>query len=192
MAVQEPTDGELLRAYATGDENAFARLYDRHDRACFGFIRRLVGSADEAIAEDLHQDTWVAVSRSAESFDDRKARFVTWLFTIARNKVMDHFRAQKVSSVWESVDADLDCVADQSAGPMERVMTKQLAEAFVKAVEGLPLTQRETFLLFTEGEMTIEEVGAATGVGQETAKSRLRYARDTLRKLLSGWGVAHA
>ena len=192
MAVGEPTDGDLLRAYACGDEDAFARLYDRHDRACFGFIRRLIGSEDEAVAEDIHQNAWVAVSRNAASFDEQRSKFVTWLFTIARNKVMDHFRAEKVSSVWQVADAEIEHVADQGAGPLERAMTKQLAEALVKAVEGLPLTQREAFLLFTEGDLSIEEVGLATGVGQETAKSRLRYARETIRKLLSSWGVAHA
>lgn len=192
MSEAEATDDELLQAYAAGDDAAFAQLYDRHDRKCFAFIRRLVGSGNEAAAEDLHQETWVAVSRSGRSFDAGRSRFATWLFTIARNKVMDHFRAEKVSAVWHVSEECLELVADHAAGPLERAMTKQLAEAVLRAVEGLPLAQREAFLLFTDGEMSIEEVGQATGVGLETAKSRLRYAREGIRKLLVGWGVAHA
>src|SRR5262245_11996030 len=88
-------DAELLRAHGAGDPHAFARLYDRYDRACFQYIRRQLGVAHADAAEDLHQETWIAVSRNAAGFDPAKASFAAWLFTIARNKVFDHFRRQK-------------------------------------------------------------------------------------------------
>src|SRR5690348_18171816 len=91
----EPTDdAALLSAHLEGDAQAFARLYDRYDRPCFAFIKRLVGNADAA--EDLHQETWLAISRNAATFDPAKAGFKAWLFTVARRKVFDHFRRQKV------------------------------------------------------------------------------------------------
>jgi len=187
------SDGDLLRAYCAGDDDAFSLLYDRHDRSCFAFIRRLLGASGEAIAEDLHQETWVAVSRGAASFDPSRSKFTTWLFTIARNKVMDHFRAEKVSSVWSTVHvSEIEHLPDSSDGPLEQAMTKQLAIAVVRAVESLPLSQREAFLLFADGEMSIEELARATGVGAETAKSRLRYAREGIRKALACCGVRYA
>src|SRR5580700_4230123 len=94
----DPTgDADLLRAHLAGDPQAFARLYDRYDRPCFLFIRRLLGPAHADAAEDLHQDTWIAVSNNAATFDPAKAGFPAWLFTIARHKVWDHFRRQKVT-----------------------------------------------------------------------------------------------
>ena len=68
-------DADLLRAHSAGDAHAFARLYDRYDRPCFQFIRRTLGSAHADAAEDLHQETWLAVSNNAAAFDARKASF---------------------------------------------------------------------------------------------------------------------
>jgi len=186
------SDGDLLVSYTRGDEAAFASLYDRHDRKCYGFIRRLMVQSSDGVAEDVHQETWIAVAKGAASFDARRSQFVTWLFTIARNRVIDHLRAEKVSSIWTGGDADgIEDVADEAAGPLEQAMSRQFASAVVRAVEGLPFVQREAFLLFTEGEMSLEAIAKATGVGQETTKSRLRYARDGMRKHMAGWGVEH-
>src|SRR5581483_1540500 len=64
-----PDDVDLLVAHAAGDAEAFARLYDRYDRSCFLFIRRILGAAHADAAEDLHQETWIAISNSAAAFD---------------------------------------------------------------------------------------------------------------------------
>ncbi|HEX2559866.1 RNA polymerase sigma factor, partial [Phenylobacterium sp.] len=77
-------DADLLRAHSVGDPHAFARLYDRYDAASFRFVRRLLGTAHREAAEDLHQETWMAVSNNAAAFDPAKASFAAWLFTIAR------------------------------------------------------------------------------------------------------------
>jgi len=62
-------DADLLRAHVAGHPHAFARLYDRYDRPCFLFIRRTLGGAHADAAEDLHQETWISISKSAASFD---------------------------------------------------------------------------------------------------------------------------
>src|SRR3982074_1687819 len=90
-------DADLLAAHGAGDSHAFARLYDRYDRPCFQFIRRLLGAAHGDAAEDLHQETWIAISKNAAAFAPAKASFPAWLFTIARRKTFDHFRRQKVA-----------------------------------------------------------------------------------------------
>src|SRR5690242_8764276 len=97
MEADSADDAQLLRAHAGGDAHAFARLYDRYDRPCFQFIRRTLGAAHAEAAEDLHQETWMAVARNAASFDPAKSSFRGWLYTVARNKVWDHFRRQKVA-----------------------------------------------------------------------------------------------
>jgi RNA polymerase sigma-70 factor (ECF subfamily) len=178
-------DADLLRAHAAGDAQAFARLYDRYDRPCFRFIRRMLGSAHADAAEDLHQETWIAVSRSAGDFDARKGGVAAWLFTIARNKVFDHLRRQKVAVLAPANDDAALLTPDAGPSPLEAVEARQLAERLVAAVEALPLEQRGAFVLFADAGLSLEEVARVTGVGVETAKSRLRYAREKLRQVLA-------
>ena len=193
-----PGDPELLRRYLAGDKAAFERLYDDHDRRCFDFIRRMLATADEATVEDLHQEVWIAVARQAASFDERKARFVTWLFTVARNKVMDHFRGSQgvvrlAGDLGEHAETSLDNLADAlEVDPEHVVHTRQLAAALLHEVQALPFAQRETFVLFAHQQLSLEEVAQITHVGLETAKSRLRYARRTLRARLAPWRAEHA
>ncbi len=193
-----PGDPELLQRYLAGDAAAFERLYDTHERRCFDFIRRMLASADEATAEDLHQEVWIAVARQAATFDERKARFVTWLFTVARNKVMDHFRTRTgvvrlAGDIGDPAEAAQDEMPDgPHINPESVAQNRELAAALLREVQALPFLQRETFVLFAQHELSLEEVARITRVGLETAKSRLRYARQTLRARLAIWRTEHA
>lgn len=188
-------DADLLRAHAAGDPHAFARLYDRYDRACFHLIRRLLGAAHADAAEDLHQETWIAVSKTAAGFDPDRASFAAWLFTIARNKTFDHFRRQKVAVLGSAAEPASGeaamMVPDPGQTPLEQVQSRQRAEQIVAAVEALPIEQRGVFVMFAEGGLSLEEIARATGVAVETVKSRLRYARGKLRQSLAGERSAH-
>ncbi|MGE5339710.1 MAG: sigma-70 family RNA polymerase sigma factor [Gemmatimonadota bacterium] len=184
-----------MLAYGAGDAAAFARLFDRHERPVYRFLLRSLGG-DAARAQDLLQEVWLAVIRNATSYEPR-ARFTTWLYGIARTRLIDHWRAQR-SDV--SLDAANDPQADDAGEPLvERVagvrtqepevlaMSRAQALAFVAAVEALPDAQREVLLLHLEGELTLDEIAQLTGVGMETAKSRLRYALAKLRVALEQW-----
>jgi RNA polymerase sigma factor (sigma-70 family) len=184
-------DADLLRAHCAGDAQAFARLYDRYDRPCFQFIRRTLGSAHADAAEDLHQETWMAVSKSASAYDPRKASFPAWLFTIARHKVWDHFRRQRVTVLASARDDAAMMIPDAGPTPLEQVESRELAQKLVAAVEALPLEQRGAFVMFAHAGLSLEEIAHATGVAVETAKSRLRYARATLRRVLAEERPAH-
>jgi RNA polymerase sigma-70 factor (ECF subfamily) len=184
-------DAALLRAHGAGDPQAFARLYDRYDRPCFQFIRRMLGPAHADAAEDLHQETWMAIAKSAAAFDPGKASFRAWLFTIARHKVWDHFRRQKVAHLASARDDEAMMVADPGPTPLEQVENRELAQRLVSAVEALPLEQRGAFVMFAHAGLSLEEIAQATGVAVETAKSRLRYARARLRLALAGERTAH-
>lgn len=178
-------DADLLRAHGAGDPHAFARLYDRYDRACFHLIRRLLGGAHADAAEDLCQETWIAVSKNGASFDPAKASFAAWLFTIARNKVFDHFRRQRVAVLGTGPDEAAAMVPDPGPSPLEQVQSRERADEIVAAVEALPLEQRGVFVMFADGGLSLEEIAQVTGVAVETAKSRLRYARAKLRQSLA-------
>jgi len=180
-----------MAAYQGGDARSFALLFERYERPVFRFLRRSLG--DAAAADDLLQEVWLAVVRSAPGYVPR-AKFTTWLFTIARSKLIDHWRS---ATPMVSLDAEaandseatlLDGIAAApSVQPEVQVMSRAQARAFVAAVEALSPVQREAFLLHAEGDMTVEEVAQATGVGFETAKSRLRYAFGRLRAAMEVW-----
>ena len=197
------SDEFLMHAFAGGDAAAFTRLYDRHERATWRFIRHRLGAQHEGAADDVLQETWISVARAAPRYV-ATARFTTWLFTVARNRVIDHLRAQVNAML--SIDALLPgmaagnddgngegerwadrVMADVADGPLARIESRQQAEAFLEALAQLPEPQREAFVLQAEGGLSVAEVASATGVGAETAKTRLRYAKARLRTLLVGW-----
>lgn len=174
--------------------NAFEQLYERHETGLFRFVFRSV--QNQAVADDLVQELWFAVARSAASYEPT-AKFKTWLFTMARNRVIDHVRTAKNHT---SIDAEndegesmfSDLAADSRLGPLRQVSSREQAKALLDAIEQLPDDQREAFLLQAEGDMSVEDIAAATGVSFETAKSRLRYARSKLKTLLADFAEASA
>ncbi len=200
VAPAADSDEFLMQAFAGGDAAAFSRLYDRHEKATWRFIRQRLGAQHEGAADDVLQETWISVAKAAPRWVPT-ARFTTWLFTVARSRVIDHLRAQ--ANAMLSIDAPLAgaaadgeddgerwadrVAADAADGPLARIESRQQAEAFLAALAQLPEAQREAFVLQAEGGLSIDEVASATGVGAETAKTRLRYAKAKLRTLLSGW-----
>ena len=188
------SDEALLAAYAAGDAAAFTRLYDRHERPVFRYFLRQ-GQA-VAQAEDLLQETFLAVIRGAPRFTP-SARFTTWLYTIARNKLIDQWRASgRVESLDDAAndpeDAQDESALDrlpaaESTQPEVDASSREYARAFLGAVEALPAAQRDAFLMHAEGELSLDEIAAVASVGVETVKSRLRYAMRRLRVACATW-----
>ncbi|MBN8463740.1 MAG: RNA polymerase sigma factor [Dechloromonas sp.] len=183
------TDEQLMLAYGDGSVEAFEILYGRWRRPVYRFLVRQCASA--GIADELYQDVWLRVVNARRRYTV-VARFSTWLFRIAHNRLIDHWRAESRKPVAEMPVADdcetgpLDKVAAPDELQPERLMErKDLAALVAGAVESLPDAQREAFLLHEEGGLTIDEIAALTGVGRETAKSRLRYAMIRLRAQLT-------
>ena len=85
-----------------------------------------------------------------------------------------------------------DLAAESRLGPMRQVSSREQAKALLDAIDQLPEDQREAFLLQAEGDMSVEEIAAAIGVTFETAKSRLRYARNKLKTLLADFAEVSA
>jgi RNA polymerase sigma-70 factor (ECF subfamily) len=174
-------DAALMLAYAAGDAGAFDRLYDRHRVGLYRFVRRQL--RDDGAVDEIFQDVWMRVIDNRDRYEPR-ARFVTWLYTIAHNRIVDHFRASGRADLVPMEDADgepLDLVDPLATLPDDALERKALAGRLLAALEALPPAQREAFVLQQEGELSVEEIAAVTGVNRETAKSRLRYAMAKLR-----------
>lgn len=181
-------DEELMQAYARGDMAAFVTLHDRHALRVWRYMYRHVG--DSAAADDLAQDVWLTVVREASRYEVR-ARFTTWIFTLAHNRMVDHCRGRKTHASLEAENEDGQTLAEtlpapSGYGPLRRIESREQARRLLAALDALPLEQREAFILQAEAGMSVAEIAQATGVGLETAKSRLRYARSVLREQLEG------
>lgn len=184
----EASDEELMERYRDGEAGAFDILYRRHKGGLFRYLYRLCGQ--RALAEELFQDVWSNIIRARARYQP-SARFATFLYQVAHNRVVDHARRKPHLALVvlnTTVDEDDSPAVQLAAAPQEQpeamVARKQLAEGLAQAIEGLPAPQREAFLLREEGGLTLEEIAHATGVTAETAKSRLRYAVAKLRTAL--------
>lgn len=168
----EAPDEELMLAYRDGDAGAFERLYARHRGALYRFVLRSL--KDRAVAEELFQEAWIRVIEARGRYSP-SARFTTWLYTIAHNLLVDHWRRKGLVLV------ELSDEHASPDNPAKQVEARQSAARFLQALEALPPAQREAFLLHEEAGMTVAEIAAATGINEEAAKSRLRYAMTKLR-----------
>jgi len=184
------SDETLVTRYAAGDVAAFQALYDRHEQPLWRFLLRL--ARNRADAEELMQETWFAVTREAPRFRP-DGRFAPWLYSIARNRVIDRHRAARPTLSLDGVDGPDDeplaaRLADP-ASPTPPVATEQLQQgaAILAALQQLPAEQCEAFVLQVDAGLSVEDIATATGTTFETAKSRLRYAREKLRVLLRAY-----
>ena len=184
------TDEALMLAYRDGEGAAFEALYARWRGPLYRYFLRQCGHAGQA--DELFQDVFMRVIGAAANYE-ATAKFTTWLFRIAHNRLVDHWRKtgrEPVDPLPSGEDGD-DCAFDppapEDAAPERRAERKQLAEALVAALNELPDVQREAFLLAEEGGLTLEEIASISGVGRETIKSRLRYATAKLRHKLESW-----
>lgn len=183
------SDEALMTAYRDGDTDAFERLYRRHRGGLYRYFLRQCAST--AVAEELFQDVWMNLIRSRARYAP-EARFATYLYRVAHNHLVDHYRrSTHRPSIASEDDPEIDPVsllaAPASEQPAARYESKQRVERFARLLDALPQPQREAFMMHEEGGLTVEEVAAATGVNPETAKSRLRYAVAKLRRGLEGW-----
>lgn len=177
----EPTDEELMLAYAAGDVTAFQTLYSRHRGPLFRHLHRQL--RDQGLAEEFFQDTWQRVITARDRYRP-EARFATWLYQIAHNRVTDHWRAKQHRPTAPDDAAELAERVPDPETPERALSAFEERRRLQRALEELPDDQREVVVLRLEQELSLEEIGEITGVGRETVKSRLRYAMDKLRARL--------
>lgn len=176
------SDEDLMLNYASGDATAFETLYLRHKGSVFRYIFNLC--RNEAIAEELFQEVWMKLINARKRYQV-KAKFTTYLYKLAHNQFIDHYRKQNVRIVEEQA-IDVDNVEPEQSrhdNPEKNTQISQAINNLSELLVALPREQQEVFLLREETGMSIPEIAETLGINQEAAKSRLRYA---IRKLRAG------
>ena len=166
-----------MLAYRNGDAGAFELLYRRHKDGLYAFLFRHYPRA--AVVEELAQDTWVAVIDAAGRYQ-AKARFRTWLYQIAHNKLVDHWRRPDNRHAEFDAKMEATTVDTYLAAKIE---SRELETRVMAALAELPRDQKDVLLLKEQG-FSHAQIAEITSAGTETVKSRLRYARKQLREQL--------
>lgn len=194
VPLAEREDEELMILYAAGEVAAFEILVSRHERAIFNFILRSVGRRE--VAEELLQETFLRIIKSAPKYQ-KTAKFTTWAYTIARNLCIDRARKyskRKEYSLNQTVGGDdggatfLDnLVDDEAASGGVDLEKKVFLERLKEALDELPEDQREVFVMREFSGLKFREIADILDIPVPTAKSRMRYALESLRAHLSAY-----
>ncbi len=180
MSSAPEADATLMQRLQAGDLRAFEALYARHHRAVFGFLARSL--ADRHAAEDLLQEAFLRVFVHREAYRPTAA-FRTWLFTIARNLLIDRFRQARGHPEASHPEA-LSTVPAPDALPLERAEGRELADRLDAAIGQLPRSQREILLLSRFAGLAHEEIAQVTGSSPEAVRVGLHRALRGLRERL--------
>ncbi len=171
-------DARLMLRFKDGDAQAFHDLYARHRGPLYRYFLR---QAPHDTADDLYQETWLKVIRGAAGYS-ATAPFSAYLYRIAHNVLMDHYRRASRGTV-DAVDDVPEAPAPTE--PLDAALDRATLRARLSAaIAALPPPQREAFLLREETSLTLDEIAAVVGANRETVKSRLRYAVRRLRQAL--------
>jgi RNA polymerase sigma-70 factor, ECF subfamily len=183
----------LVRRCTVGDAVAWEELVRMFQRRIYNLCYRFTGSADDA--EDLTQDVFIKVYRSLESWEPSKGAFATWLTTMTRNLLVDHFRRSKLDRMSDSLDTtaseDEDArpkseqLADPGLAPDQKVLGREKAEMVQAALQKLSPELRETVILRDLQDMDYREIAQVLKVPEGTVKSRINRGRTELARLLS-------
>jgi RNA polymerase sigma-70 factor (ECF subfamily) len=182
---QSLTDEALMLAYAKGKASAFDSLYQRHKQVIYRFFVKQ--GLSTAIAEELCHDTWLKLINAREKYQPQ-ALFKTYLFTIARNTLIDHYKKKSTKNEGSYEENNTDLAAKMTTVSLaEQQHKKQLQLALSLNIAALPIDQREVFLLKQESGFSLEQIAQITAQHQEKVKSSWRYALQRLRKGLQDY-----
>ena len=169
-----------MMSYGAGDADAFEILYQRYKAPLYRFVLRQCG---QQTTDELFQDIWLKVIKSRSHYQV-KASFKTWLYHLARNRIIDQYRKNNLCLVDNNVRT-LDSVTSATVVSPEKNLQRQTQyEILLDAIAQLPAEQKEAFLLREEAGLSVEQIADTCGINFETAKSRLRYAVKKLRQKL--------
>jgi RNA polymerase sigma-70 factor, ECF subfamily len=183
------SDEVLMLRYKDGDLEAFEILLEKYQQPLFAFVYRFCNNHHQA--QDLVQEVFLRLIKVAKNYEPR-AKFSTYLYTFAHNVSIDYIRRQKkrkTVSMSEPIDqveglTIEDTVKDESASPEKEFQQKSFEQALQKAVSELPEEQREVFLLREQMNLPFDEIARVVGCLPSTAKSRMRYALQSIREKL--------
>ena len=182
MRDEHQSDEALMLLYQQGDQAAFEILYQRYKDVLYRYFVR--HGSDRHQSEELYQEVWIKLINSVARYQP-KAKFRTYLFTIAHNILIDFYRKIKPTQVVEFDDTEMTQELSNNPTPLalpeDEFTLKQKTNQFMQALQELPANQQEAVLLHFEQNLSVEEIAEITQVKTETAKSRLRYAKNKLK-----------
>jgi RNA polymerase sigma-70 factor (ECF subfamily) len=186
---QIQTDTILMQQYSAGDLRAFETLYNRHKGGLYRYFMRHI--PEPSLAEDLYQEIWNKVIVQAKHYKP-SAKFTTWLYTLAHNKLVDHVRHLSVVNKVMVPSHDPEVTEDagvfkgaQMDNELEHELTSaRVADSLKLCIAQLPQAQKDSFLLKEEAGLSVKDIATVLNTSFEASKSRLRYAYENLRQCL--------
>jgi len=184
--------GLLVRRCISGDASAWEEIVQRYHRRIYNICYRFAGTSDDA--QDLTQEVFIKMFRTLNTYDVSKGAFMTWVTTITRNLLVDHFRKTKQDRVTDSLDTPLsehedaqplgEQIADSSRPPDAQVQGREMRETVHQALQKLSPELREAVILRDLQDMDYREIAATLKVPEGTVKSRINRGRAELARLL--------
>lgn len=180
------SDYELIQMFIKGEQSCFEQLIHRHKNKVFAYINMYI--RDQALAEDLFQDTFMKVIQSVRAgkyYDNGK--FISWVMRIAHNLIIDHFRRQKQMNTVSNDDYETDIFNSKKFADKtfeDDLIKRQILKDVRKMIGMLPEDQREVVVLRHYAGLSFREIADFTGVSINTALGRMRYALINMRKLM--------
>jgi RNA polymerase sigma-70 factor, ECF subfamily len=182
----------LVRRCIAGDAAAWEEIVHTYNRRIYNICYRFAGSGDDA--EDLTQEVFIKMYRTLSTYDPSKGAFVTWVTTITRNLLVDHFRKSKQDRMTDSIDTTAsehedvlplsEQIQDPAAPPDAHVRSREVSERVHAALGKLSPELREAVILRDLQDMDYREIAAVLRVPEGTVKSRINRGRGELARLL--------
>lgn len=180
------SDYELLQKFINGEQSCFGELIHRHKNKVYAYIAMYI--RDQALAEDIFQDTFLKVIQSVKTgkYSDN-GKFLSWVMRIAHNLIIDHFRKQRQMNVLLNDDYESDLFNTKSLADRnveDNMVRVQIRRDVRKLINSLPEDQKEVVILRHYTGLSFKEIADITGVSINTALGRMRYALINMRKLM--------
>jgi RNA polymerase sigma-70 factor, ECF subfamily len=172
---------QFVQAAQGGSPGAWDRLFHRYQLPLYTYVHDLV--RNEQIALDLVQETFVSAVRYLGSLRE-PGKVGSWLFSIAHQKCLQHWRQQGRERLWLESEGLPEEMASEEDDPGELLVRREQEAAFLRLLDRLPTSQRAVLVLHLVEDFSLEEIATVTGVPVGTVKSRLHYAKKTLRHWL--------
>jgi RNA polymerase sigma-70 factor (ECF subfamily) len=182
----------LVRRCIAGDAVAWEEIVQRYHRRIYNICYRFAGSSDDA--QDLTQEVFIRMYRTLNSYDVGRGAFMTWVTTLTRNLLVDHFRKTKHDRLTDSLDTTAsdnpdamtlsDRIPDQGPAPDSGVQSRETRDAVHQALQKLSPELREAVILRDLQDMDYREIATVLKVPEGTVKSRINRGRAELARLL--------
>ena len=183
-------DAQLVQQCLQGDGSAWEELVRRHSRRIFNICYRFTGNRTEA--EDLSQDVFLRVYRTIGSYRSAYGGFATWMTSVTRNLLIDHYRRSKRDRITDSLDDAMPVVENKQSSarrPDEQALLGELSSQVQSALTKLSPELREAVVLRDLQQLEYSEIQTVLSVPEGTVKSRINRGRIELARILQQMGV---